>query len=370
MSYIAFVSTFPTEANMRDGYFRRVHNVDQVFHEEERIHLDIRFGKNWIARSERKDELMQVIHLNAFLHFFRIRKYLARARVIYIHSIAKVLSILLHLQVLHRRIPLVLDLHGVLVDELKLDGNPVGAWIYSWVERICFRWCRVTVNASEAMMNHYREKYPWFTGETLVFPANSTGAEVHPDDPEVQKRIRQQLGFTTEDVIFIYSGNCQKWQNIDLMMDIIKNNTQGPYRFLILSGQKNHFDKLVRKYQIPEHFIRVLSVQPEDLWQYYQIAHYGFILRDDILVNRVANPTKLAEYLQYGIIPIVKLAHIGDYDGYHYEYVVFQKLSTKMQARKSTKNKDVYRVINDKYENQRIRKVIIHHYGSKALTFL
>jgi len=365
MSYIAFVSTFPTEANMRDGYFRRVHNVDQVFREEERIHLDIRFGKNLVKRIVKQEDRMQVMHLNAVFHFFRILSVLRHSDLIYIHSIAKVPSIWFQLMILKRRVPLVLDLHGVMVDELKLAGNLTRAWIYSRIEKFCFRWCRVTVNVSEVMKGHYQVKYPGYNGEAMVFPANSTATNGEVEDPSAQKELMKQLGFTNDDVIFLYSGNCQKWQNIDLMMDIIRKHAKDHYRFLILSGQKSRFEKLIRHYHIPDEYIQVLSVRPEDLWRYYQIAHYGFILRDDILVNRVANPTKLAEYLQYGIIPIVKLAQIGDYDQHQYEFIEYQKLDADLSPMRSFKNIEVHRNLSHNYNCQNVRSAILESYRKK-----
>jgi hypothetical protein len=357
MSYIAFVSTFPNETNMRDGYFRRVHHVDQVFRDENRIHLDIRFGRNLIKKIDRRDNRMQVMHLNAFLHFFLIWSVLLKSSVVYIHSIAKIPSILVQLMILKHRVTLVLDLHGVMVDERRLAGHALAAFFYSQVEKFCFRWCRLTVNVSEVMKNHFHDKYPGYKGEALVFPANSNETTEENVDPLVQEATSRKLGFSPGDVIFIYSGNCQKWQNVDLMMEIIKNHTAGKYKFLILSGQKQRFEKLIRQYRISEDSIRLLSVKPEDLWKYYQIAHYGFILRDDILVNRVANPTKLAEYLQYGITPVVKLAGIGDFTKFEYEFLNYENLGG-MAARKSLKNIKVYREMSHQYSNESIKNAI------------
>lgn len=359
MSYIVFVSTFPTEANMRDGYFRRVHHVDQVFSQENRVHLDIRFGKNCIKKIDYRDERMQVMHLNAFFHFFLIFSVLRKSGIVYIHSIAKIPSILVQLMILKRRVPLALDLHGVMVDELKLSGHRFGAWFYSRIEKFCYTWCRLTISVSEVMQNHFRNKYPDYRGQVLVFPANSGEPATDLDSDQASADLlRRELGFAPGDVVILYSGNCQKWQNVDLMMEIMHKLTADQYKFLILSGQKSHFEKLIRHYKIPSGQIRLLSVKPEELGKYYQLAHYGFILRDDILVNRVANPTKLAEYLQYGIIPIVKLAEIGDYDQHQYEYIHYQDLDRKLVASKSQKNRDVYRLINQKYGKEGFRIAI------------
>lgn len=58
----------------------------------------------------------------------------------------------------------------------------------------------------------------------------------------------------------------------------------------------------------------------------YQTAHYGFVLRDDITVNNVACPTKLVEYLQYGILPILLTPNIGDFAARGMEYLPLEDL--------------------------------------------
>ena len=45
----------------------------------------------------------------------------------------------------------------------------------------------------------------------------------------------------------------------------------------------------------------------------YSIAHYGYVLRDDITVNNVACPTKIADYFKYRVVPIVSSPKIGDF---------------------------------------------------------
>ena len=53
----------------------------------------------------------------------------------------------------------------------------------------------------------------------------------------------------------------------------------------------------------------------------YPRCSYGFVLRDDIAVNNVACPTKLIEYLQYGIVPILHTERIGDFAALGMQYV-------------------------------------------------
>ena len=58
----------------------------------------------------------------------------------------------------------------------------------------------------------------------------------------------------------------------------------------------------------------------------YQESHYGFILREDIVVNHVACPTKLIEYLAMGVIPIVDCEKIGDFSEMGMRYVYLNDL--------------------------------------------
>jgi len=353
MHSIAFVSTFPNEANMRDGYFRRVHHVDEALTGMQRIHLDIRFAKNFRKQIMVRDPEVRVMHLNAFLHFFIIRSVLKKSGIVYIHSIAKVPSILIQWMNLKNRVPFALDLHGVMVDELRLAGNPIKAWFYSHIENYCFKHSRLNIYVSQVMQSHYRTKYPNYKGHEVIF--STTSQPLQPFQP---------FQPSTEDVLMLYSGNTQPWQNIDLMLDIMKRLSAPQIKFLILSGQKKHFERLVRAKGIPENKISVISVTPNELESYYKIAHYGFILRDDILVNRVANPTKLAEYLQYGIIPVVRLAEIGDYFSLGYEYVKCDDCDNNLEPRKSDHNIQVFTNMCRLYGSEPLKQAVLKTIGN------
>ena len=362
LGYITFISTFPKEANMRDGYFRRVHYVDQAFQDSDRIHLDIRFGKNFRKRIFELEPNMRVMHLNALLHFPLIGSVLRKSGMIYIHSIAKIPSILLHLMRLNTRVPFALDLHGVMVEELKLARRPIIARFYSWIEKVCFIHSSLNIYVSEVMQFHFRAKYPAYRGQEVIFATNSNTNSVPTPNQQPatshQQPLREALNISDNDVVFVYSGNCQPWQNIHLMLNVINKLTNPRFKFLILSGQGKRIKRMIRHRGIPDDKIQVISVNPEKLGSYYELAHYGFILRDDILVNRVANPTKLAEYLQYGIIPVVKLVNIGDYDRYGYDHISLDELNNELSQRRSLKNQDIYHEICGKYGVDPLRNAI------------
>jgi hypothetical protein len=206
------------------------------------------------------------------------------------------------------------------------------------------------------MQSHFRTKYSSYIGEECIFATNSQPATCNPQPAtsNLQPATRN-----TDEVIILYSGNCQPWQNIDLMLETMQRLTAPNIRFIILSGQKKHFEHLIRHKNFPAGKVEVISVKPEELESYYEKAHYGFILRDDILVNRVANPTKLAEYLQFGIIPIVKLVDIGDYARFGYDQLSIDELTNDLIPRKSQKNRDIYSAISGQYGSRPLKEAII-----------
>lgn len=73
--------------------------------------------------------------------------------------------------------------------------------------------------------------------------------------------------------------------------------------------------------------------------------YYVFVLRDDILVNQVACPTKIVEYLNYGIIPIVLSENIGDFKELGYEYLSINDFNHNVAKRKSLNNTEVVKLI-------------------------
>ncbi len=63
------------------------------------------------------------------------------------------------------------------------------------------------------------------------------------------------------------------------------------------------------------------SVPPEELAAKLSQFEFGLILREDSIVNQVSSPTKMAEYLSHGVIPIVDSPAIGDYPTFGYQFV-------------------------------------------------
>jgi hypothetical protein len=225
-------------------------------------------------------------------------------------------------------------MHGVIPEEKRAEGYNLISTIYEYAEKAAFRSISLAVHVTKQMKDHYIQKHPSYKGKHVIYsiiPAHlkNLGQNylAYPDTVE-----------KSDEVVIIYSGNTQIWQNIKLMLNIIKKNDHDKLRYIILTGETEKMSVLIHEVGLSARKIEMRSVAPEQLADYYRKAHYGFILRDDILINRVANPTKLIEYLNYGITPIVKSANIGDFLFFDYEFINCEQSFEHLPALKSKKN--------------------------------
>ena len=128
------------------------------------------------------------------------------------------------------------------------------------------------------------------------------------------------------------------------MLKYIKANPSSNVHYTILSGNLEGVKSLINDLGINSKNITVTSCEPSDLHFYYEKSHYAFILRDDNIVNKVANPTKLIEYLYYGLTPIVLCPTIGDYCELGYEFISVEEFDPlNLSAKKSIKNAQIAR---------------------------
>lgn len=355
-NYIVFLSIFPSVKNQKDGYIRRVQDIEQIFIDDRRIHIDISLTKNLLKRRNRINENLEVIYCNAILHSFLIFSILKRANTIYSHSILRLLKVLPQIILLGKRIPLVIDVHGAVPEEFQMRGAKLSASFYSYIESVFFRRASLLIHVTEAMQNHYIQKYPGLKAKNSIYYI-STQNKSSETPRRYSTDIYRELNIDPNNVVIVYSGNCQVWQNIDLMLNIIDNSKNKNYRFLILTGEPDIFKQKTASSPSSGRII-IKSVQPDELPAYYNICHYGFILRDKNIVNIVANPTKMGEYLEHGITPIVKFKEIGDYHIHQYECLNYSDFGEDLFPSKSLKNQEVFKKLKYQYKNVDLRKLI------------
>ncbi len=348
MEQILFVSKYPELNELKQGFIRRVKEIDDLFADCNRIYLDIRFF-SYSKKICRKFDNVTHLVLNWFFHFFLIIKLLNKSKLIYIHSVYSGFRIFPHIFFSKiKRARVCIDLHGTFPEELEYKGEKWNAKFFGWVERKLLKRSKILVFVTKKFEQYYLKKYP-FINEKRRFVITTCPSKVfdHCDKAQTSLLI-QKYNISSDDVVFIYSGSTEIWQKIDLIMQFIqeKINKCEKFKFFLLTANVKHMKEIAEKYNLyPNSRIHILSVEPEELCNYYEMSHYGFVLRDDHILNEVASPTKLLEYLIFGIIPIMKSTKIGDFIDYDIDFVNIDNLDIDFSPVKSEKNITVAKMI-------------------------
>lgn len=206
------------------------------------------------------------------------------------------------------------DVHGAVPEEYELSGAELGGKLAAFIERYIALRADVIVVVTEAMGRHLRRKYPAIQAEIVVLPIVSR---------IMAEPVRREERASGEDAAVVYAGGLQPWQNISLMQDIMAA-AGDRYRYRMCVPEPEVFLRLwgVRP---PCAALSVESKKPEELAEIYLSCDFGFLLRDEDPVNYVACPTKLMEYLKYGVIPVLKSDRIGDFAELGMEYLPAQR---------------------------------------------
>lgn len=306
---IVFVAPFPALSDEKDGFVQRVASIDLLVSDLPRVYLEISPRRFWSSRQYCFGQAT-VLQLNAFRHFFIITDWFKKASRIYIHSVYGSLMAL----PAYWLGTTITDLHGVVPEELAFNDKPWRARFFNLVERIALQRSDAVVYVTSAMRQHYQYKYGKNSAENYFIA-------ILPKILDERSRFEKVMDSKRDSKAVVYAGGLQSWQNVPLMITSAAAAPQ--FRFVFLSGEAAAFKHLAVIGKVID-FI-CISVQPDQVPNYYLSCTYGFVLRDPVLLNQVACPTKLVEYLHWGVIPIVLTAQVGDFASLGFAFVSLDK---------------------------------------------
>lgn len=148
---------------------------------------------------------------------------------------------------------------------------------------------------SQAMRQHFAAKYPGLQLDSVVMPcANATPM------PEAFRRPGKY-----QRPSFVYAGGLQRWQCMAATLAAFAAiHRQLPEATLtLLTADQEQAAALVRSQGTPA--TRIAYVPVDQLPSALADFKYGFLLREDHVVNRVATPTKVSSYMAAGVIPVM-----------------------------------------------------------------
>ncbi|WP_045379372.1 hypothetical protein [Vibrio campbellii] len=154
------------------------------------------------------------------------------------------------------------------------------------------------------LKKHVVDNLKWNPKSISVFPCTY--------DFEPIKRVDYKKN---DQISFVYVGGLSSWQKFDVILEFISkyHEIDMNIHFMVLTGDVCKAESyLFERFGSMPDFIKIKSVPQSKIKQEIASYHYGIVFRDDVIMNQVASPIKVGEYLGAGVVPILS-AGVGDY---------------------------------------------------------
>ncbi|ULA63029.1 MAG: hypothetical protein LZF86_100027 [Nitrospira sp.] len=133
-------------------------------------------------------------------------------------------------------------------------------------------------------------------------------------DASARNEIRSTLGLNETSILLCYSGGTSAWQRLGDIVSLLKRICLADTRCkaLFLTTGQGEVSRRLKDEQFPADQTIVLGAAHNEVHRYLSAADVGLIMRHDTMVNNVASPVKVGEYLVCGL-PVILSRGIGDY---------------------------------------------------------
>ncbi len=145
---------------------------------------------------------------------------------------------------------------------------------------------------------------------SAVIPCVAPGKEFF-FEPTLRALTRQSLGYSDAERVFVYSGSLAAYQRFDETVALFQriHRLDASTRLLVLTPDIEAARSRMR--DVPADAAKLMTVPFIAVNRYLNAADAAFLLRADTDVNRVASPTKLAEYCLTGL-PVIMTDAVRD----------------------------------------------------------
>jgi hypothetical protein len=362
---IVFYGGYPYPEREKDGYYQRIRSIDSLFTDKWRIYIDsVRLpGKDfWYDIPEARVLVLRPHGKGVqrlFIEFW-IRFCILQSRFIYFQSVLSSNGREFFWD--NPNVCKIIDVHGAVPEEFSYQGEENNAALFNQVENQVVTHSNYIVVVSIAMRTHLLNKYPGqISGEFIILP----------NIPEIRIENHDKPYLNGKPAI-IYAGGIQVWQQVPKIIDAM-TKTGHLYRYKFYCPSPDEVKAMLPADLQRTHAIEIASKKRDEIFTEYRLSHYGFILREDRVVNNVSCPTKLVEYLAMGVIPIVDTAEIGDFKSFGMQYVDLIDLiqnnlpSAENRFKMAEHNHSVYSKILYQYKSGVIKlQRCIDHRDSQA----
>lgn len=165
-------------------------------------------------------------------------------------------------------------------------------WVLSYIEKKAIKHTFLNLFVSKSMQQHYALKYGYKNDNYVIMPCFNE---------LLQKNCFDDVRYAKP--TFVYAGGLSRWQCFEPMVKLFSRIKQELPDATLALYVKDCLEvhAILEKYGVSA---EIKFISPSLLTEEMEKYKYGFIIRDDDILNRVATPTKMSSYMASGVIPI------------------------------------------------------------------
>lgn len=302
---------YPHTDRLSDGYFQRIAQLEEALQPASNLYVEFKPKPTHPPASASS---AWVIYLGGRSISYRVLSIISvllctlKSKAILSHSVLPISSYWMRALIRIAPRPFVIDLHGVVPEEFLLTGDPVNHARFNSIERFAIRRAVAVIAVSNNMIKHLKEKYGEPVGRKALLIPVVPGNDQTPKF-ESRKRIAGSV---------VYSGGLHPWQQPSLTMATLCGAPKG-FKTYFYCPFPEEAQRLVPASCANSPIIRKLPHR--ELMEELEKIEFGLVLREENIVNLVASPTKLGEYISRGVIPILSTPIIGDFEQLGLQYI-------------------------------------------------
>jgi hypothetical protein len=195
------------------------------------------------------------------------------------------------------------------VDYLRKNVKSFESYV---VKNVDFR-----MAVSQQLVNYWRQNFEYYQNSHVVIPCTLDrkyfNNEAYTFNNNVEK-IKEGLGIKKDDIVLIYSGSTAPWQSFELLEKTFSPILNADKKIKLIFLSKENKENLNFKEKFSEQ-VFIKWVEHHEVLTYLQCCDYGILVREQSETNRVASPTKFAEYLYAGLKVLVS-ENLGDFSSF------------------------------------------------------
>jgi len=168
------------------------------------------------------------------------------------------------------------------------------------------------IAVSEKLVAYWKSEFGYEENKHIVVPCTlNKNFQRHLPTEASLLEYRKQFGYTSDDIIVVFSGSAAGWQSFQLIDDFLTALLQQQDNIKVLFLSKIALKEL-KAYRMFPNRLQKAWLPVDEVFNTLSICDYGLLLRENSTTNKVAAPVKFAEYLAAGLQVIIT-PNIGDY---------------------------------------------------------